>query len=457
LLRIGPLDYNQTSNFPELRARLSELAASGNFEAATKSLHASLVSKGMTFEGKKYSYNPSPLLISHADALAICSKSSALARVLDKVGEMYVKMREVREFFGTYASLEELTMVDVPYRPIAHLNRFDTVWLGGSRFKVLEPNCCCPAGVTSNALTRQAWQSVPAFRDLTSGFDVIDFPIDDLSTFAKSLCGMARNYGHSDTVALANYNGSFTFELDHIVDSFQNLGCKAVIADLSEFSFRDGSLMVGGERVGLVYNKLDQLMFRQGFKHLDYFAAYAKQAFLSINSFRAQIILEDKAVLALLHDTDFNGLFDVEERRLIADHIPWTAYVRDRITTHPTEGSINLLDYARVEQDGLVLKPTNETRGAGVTIGRSVTREIWARLLDNAVDGDWIVQEFCELPVSPTICPGDDGRFVVRDWQYSLDIFMLGGNPIGLTSRSNEGNIINVGSGGMRRPVCVVA
>jgi len=50
----------------------------------------------------------------------------------------------VREYFDRYSSLEPLTTVDVPYRPIAHLNRFDTAWLGGDRFKVLERTAVVP-------------------------------------------------------------------------------------------------------------------------------------------------------------------------------------------------------------------------------------------------------------------------------------------------------------------------
>jgi len=436
--------------------KLDELVRSGGFKGAVEELHGALVALGMTFEGQTYSYNPVPLLIPAADARGICREAEGLAGILDRIGALYKSEKGVRAFFASYASLEPITMVEVAYRPIAHLNRFDTVWLGGDRFKVLEPNCCCPAGVTSNAITRRAWRSVPAFNDLISEYEIVDYPIDDLTTFAASLKDLTLRHKGAGAIALANYKGCFTFELDFIAAALEMQGCEVVVADLADFTYRNGRLCKDKVEVDLVYNKLDQLMLRDGFNHLEYFKAYKDQAFVCVNSFRSQIILEDKAVLAFLSDPEFGALFDSHERALIAAHIPWTAYVKDRVTTHPAEGQVSLLRFILDSQDDLVLKPANQTRGAGVTLGRSVGRDTWKSLVMSALNGEWVVQQYCELPVSPSVTSSNDGHCSVQDWQYSLDIFMLGGRAIGLTSRSNRGDIINVGSGGMRRPVCVV-
>ena len=440
----------------ELRQRLERLVSTGAFRNANGALHRALVASGMTFEGRSYSYNPAPLLIEENDATAILRKAEQLAAVLDKVGALYGAAPGVREFFGSYASLEAITMVDVPYRPIAHLNRFDTVWLGGDRFKVLEPNCCCPAGVTSNAITRRAWRSVPEFNALIADHEIIDYPIDDLMTFAASLREMASRHGRSGLIVLANYRGCFTFELDYILATLKAQDCKAAIADIADFTYSNGRLLLGGDEVSLVYNKLDQLMFRDGFDHLDYFRAYRDGAFVCVNSFRSQIILEDKAVLAFLSDPAYAGMFDLRERSVIDEHIPWTSYVRDRKAIHRDAGEVDLIDFILENRAGLVLKPTNQTRGAGVTIGAAVAPERWKELVAAACGGEWIVQEYCELPVSASVSSAADGTCSVQDWQFSLDIFMLGGRAIGLTSRSNQGEVINVGSGGMRRPVCVI-
>ena len=452
----GSTQFDQTTAISRLRNSLQELVSSGRFVDAHAELHRMLVASGMTFEGRTYAYNPAPLLIAEADANAICGRAEELARILDKVGALYGSERSVRRYFDCYSSLEPLTTVDVPYRPIAHLNRFDTAWLGGDRFKVLEPNCCCPAGVTSNALTRRAWRSVPAFNDLISDYRIVDYPIDDLTTFAASLKEMARRHGKPGVIALANYKGCFTFELDFIVATLQAQGCEAVIADIADFTYRNGRLLLNGAEVSLVYNKLDQLMFRDGFDHLDYFKAYRDGAFVCINSFRSQIVLEDKAVLAFLCDGEHAGLFDRREKSIIDAHIPWTAYVRDKRVVHPAAGSVNLVSFMMEHRKDLVLKPTNQTRGAGVSIGRAVEPAAWQEMIRSACGGEWIVQEYCELPQSPSVGLTEDKHYSVEDWQYSLDIFMLGGRAIGLTSRSNQGDIINVGSGGMRRPVCVI-
>ncbi len=437
------------------RDELQALAASGGLPQALERLGTALQAAGMSFEGRAYYYNPAPLLISEHDAVQLCRKAEGLAAILEHVGRLYAEEDAVRLFFRSYASLEGLTLAGYPLASQLHLNRFDTVWQGGGNFKVLEPNCCCPAGVTSNAMTRRAWRSVPEFARLVAPLSVVEYPIDDETSFASSLAQLARSWtADAPFVALANYRGSFTFELDWLRDILRDLGCRSAIADLADFRFANGKLMLGDEVVDLVYNKLDQLMLRERYDHLPYFDAYRRQTFIAVNSFRSQIILEDKAVLALLSDERFGQYFTAAERALITDHIPWTRYVRDEDVTHP-DGVANLLRLARGLQGDLVLKPTNQTRGSGIVIGRDVSAAEWDAGLVAAVGGEWIVQEYCALPIAPGIAQHGPEP-AVEDWSYSLDIFVVAGEAIGLTSRSNANGVINVGSGGMRRPVCVV-
>jgi uncharacterized circularly permuted ATP-grasp superfamily protein len=452
----------ETASIAETRelvhGRLSELVESGRFGAAFEDLEGALRRRGMSFEGKRYVYNPAPLLIPKSDAVQIAQRAQALAAVFDKVGHLYTKSAEVRSFFPTYQSVERLAMVDVPYSPSAHLNRFDTVWLGGADFKVLEANCACPAGVTSNAVTRAAWRTVPGFQGLLDGLTIVDSPIDDEHTFAGSLKTLATTHrgAAEPTVALVNYDGEYTFELDFIQAALERLGCRAILADISELRHRGDRLVHGDRVVDLTYNKFDPLKLRNGYEQHEYLRAYAAGSFVCVNAFRAQLILEDKAVLALLYDPRFGHLFDPGEREVISAHIPWTSYVREGRGHHPRAGEIDLVPFLIESRKSLVLKPTNQTRGAGVTIGAGVTEQEWRTLISAALGGEWIAQEYCPLPASPSVT-SQEGQFRVEDWRYSLDIFMIGGRCAGLTSRSNRSDVINVGSGGMRRPVFVVA
>jgi uncharacterized circularly permuted ATP-grasp superfamily protein len=441
-----------------VRHRLTELAQSGRFGSAFCELTRALAGRGMSFEGKNYVYNPAPLLIAESDALEISRRAEALAGVFEKVGRLYSTHADTRAFFSGYEKLERLALVDVPYSPMAHLNRFDTAWFGGSDFKVLEANCACPAGVTSNAITRAAWRSVRDFASLLEGLEIADSPIDNEHTFAASLKTLASTHRNTlePTIGLANYNGEYTFELDFLEFALKRLGCRTVMADLSMFHHYGAQLRCGDHVVDLVYNKLDPLKLRDGYEHLDYFRAYAGAAFVCVNGFRSQIILEDKAVLALLHDRSFAHLFDPTEKALITAHIPWTTYVREGRQTHPSWGEIDLVPFLIERREQLVLKPSNQTRGIGVTVGAGVGEVEWRALISAAVGGEWVVQEYCPLPCSPTAV-AREGRFRMEDWRYSLDIFMFGGRCAGLTSRSNRGDVINVGSGGMRSPVFVVA
>ena len=84
-------DHSQTDRAvttADISDKLEQLVSSGRFQAANARLHRALVASGMTFEGRRYSYNPAPLLISAADATAICRRAEGLAAILDKVAAL---------------------------------------------------------------------------------------------------------------------------------------------------------------------------------------------------------------------------------------------------------------------------------------------------------------------------------------------------------------------------------
>lgn len=94
-------------------------------------------------------------------------------------------------------------------------------------------------------------------------------------------------------------------------------------------------------------------------------------------------LLGDKRNLALLAQHGESDLFDAEERRLIADHVPWSRSLTEEHTTWHGE-RVRLLGFARAHRQSLVLKPAGGYSGIDVHIGSVTEPERRRRLLEEA-------------------------------------------------------------------------
>jgi hypothetical protein len=117
------------------------------------------------------------------------------------------------------------------------------------------------------------------------------------------------------------------------------------------------------------------------------------------NDFRCKIP-HVKAFFAVLTDAKNAALFSTEERELIRRHVPWTRVVQD-VKSEYNGKPIELLKYIWKRQKDLVLKPSDEYGGMGVTLGWGTDASRWERAIEEALPGGkkakahgcWIVQE----------------------------------------------------------------
>jgi len=108
--------------------------------------------------------------------------------------------------------------------------------------------------------------------------------------------------------------------------------------------------------------------------------------------------------------------FGADDRRLFRRHVLWTRLLADRRTTLPHDKEGDLLEYARLNRDLLVLKPNRAYGGTGVMIGPATEQTDWEAALQKAVisandpENSWVVQTATRLPVHEFPVVGPDGR-----------------------------------------------
>jgi hypothetical protein len=149
--------------------------------------------------------------------------------------------------------------------------------------------------------------------------------------------------------------------------------------------------------------------------------------------------------------------FTAAERWCFQHHILWTRVLTERRTTLPSGELGELLEYARREREGLVLKPSRGYGGEGVVLGHTLGASEWEQALDAALADEelWVVQRLAQIPVLEVPTLGFDG--VLRpETYYHVMGFASGPAELGILARASQRQVVNVAQGGGMCAVMIV-
>jgi hypothetical protein len=223
--------------------------------------------------------------------------------------------------------------------------------------------------------------------------------------------------------------------------------------------FDGQKLSAHGKKIDLVYRRvlINDIVAKPG-ECAALVSAYTANAVCVANSLRCKIP-HVKTFFAVLTDERNNALFSPPERKIIANHIPWTRVVADVRTTRHGE-SVDLLALMREERENLVLKPSDEYGGTGVTLGWETSESAWDAAIQAAISSPgpenngacWIVQERIPIrrEVFPYITANGDVEF--RDMLVDFAPYLFRGKLAGYLTRLSATGLANVTSGGGQIP-----
>ena len=141
--------------------------------------------------------------------------------------------------------------------------------------------------------------------------------------------------------------------------------------------------------------------------------------------------------------------FTPEERWCFQHHILWTRVVAERRTTLPNGESGDLLEYARREREGLVLKPSRGYGGEGVLLGHTLGSSEWEEALNAALADEelWVLQRLAQIPVLEVPTLGADGELRPETFYHVMG---FASSPTGLAvlARASQRQVVNVAQGG---------
>jgi hypothetical protein len=345
---------------------------------------------------------------------------------------------------------ERTLALEDPRIPPSPVSRLDAFFESGTgRLLFTEYNAETPAGSAYHDALSELFLSIPAARPFLKSHLLRPLPARHQVLHAL-LSSYAEWSGRRETPVIGILDWSEVPTRSEFLlyqDFFEAMGVRCVVADVRSCTLERGRLVADGTPIDLIYKRvlIGELVGREGMDH-PIVRAVRSGTVCMVNPFRCKI-LHKKASLAVLSDERNAGLFSEEERRAIANHIPWTRIVEERRTGHDGE-TIDLLPWIERQQDRLVLKPNDEYGGTGIVLGWEVDAGTWSSAIRKALQEPHIVQERIALP-EESFPSWVDGRLVHASRIVDTAPFVFGGAYVeGCLTRVSTAALVNVTAGG---------
>lgn len=287
---------------------------------------------------------------------------------------------------------------------------------------------------------------------LEHGRDIRELLMQDILEHLQAIGRSATNICFIDP----KYAGSGPEEQEALARYYHDRhGLKVMHADPAELSLYRGEVTYNGDPVDLGYRDYAVLelveLAKTGVDVAPMKALFKQNRMIS--SIAAE--LDQKSCWEVLTDPQFmQKYFSADERQVFRRHILWTRIVSDRSTLLPDGQTSGLLDFARRDQEHLVLKPNRSYGGEGVAIGHLLTKEEWERALEKALADPqrWVLQSLANIPVSEFPILGPDGKMHLEPF-YTVMGFAATKFGLAILGRASQKQVVNVAQ---RGGLCVV-
>ena len=401
-----------------------------------------------------------PFFLSPEDEARVCSVAETIAELGERVVVAAMENRHIFDQLHLREEEERLARIPVGFGPASTASRLDAFLLPDS-LKFAEYNGESPAGAGYAETLAEIFNELPMMGPFARKYEVHRYSLS--TKLLEALLQSYRDWGGSapkPQIAIVDWEEVPTWsEFEILQARFEKMGVPTLIADPRHLEWDGKSLTVEDKRIDLVYRRvlINDIVAKPG-ECSALVKAYAAEAVCVANNFRCKIP-HVKAFFAVLTDEQNGALFSLSERELIREHIPWTRVVADVQTAHYGE-HVELLALIRKARENLVLKPSDEYGGSGVTLGWETSEAAWDEAIERALtakNGAWIVQE--RIPIRREIFPyiAQAGRVDYRDMLVDFAPYLFRGKLSGFLTRLSSTGLANVTSGGGQVPAFRVA
>jgi uncharacterized circularly permuted ATP-grasp superfamily protein len=396
-----------------------------------------------------------PFFLSPADEERVRTVAETIAELGERVAAAALEDKNLFVQFHLRPEEERLARMHAGYGRASTASRLDAFLLPES-LRFAEYNGESPAGAGYAEALAEIFRELPVMDKFAQMYEVHSYPLS-----AKLLDALVMNYldwggsSKKPQIAIVDWKDVPTVsEFEILQKRFERMGIPTLIADPRELEWDGKSLTAQDKKIDLVYRRvlINDIVAKPA-ECSALVKAYSANAVCVANNFRCKIP-HVKAFFAVLTGEQNGALFSHGERELIRKHIPWTRVVSDVETAHYGQ-PIELLAFIRKERENMVLKPSDEYGGSGVTLGWETSEAAWDAAIELALlakNGVWIAQE--RIPIRREIFPyiTQAGKVDYRDMLVDFAPYLFRGKLSGFLTRLSATGLANVTSGGGQVP-----
>ncbi|HVM74512.1 MAG TPA: hypothetical protein VMT75_02645 [Candidatus Saccharimonadales bacterium] len=401
-----------------------------------------------------------PVFLSPEDEQRLRSVAEAIVEIAERITRLAIEDSTLFQQFHLRPEEERLVRLKPGPGPASTASRLDAFLLPES-LKFTEYNGESPAGPGYSETLSEIFRELPVMEEFKKRFEVHAYPLS-----AKLLDALITTYvdwggkTKRPQMAIVDWREVPTWsEFEILKTRFEKMGIPVVLADPRDLEFDGAKLVAHGKTIDLLYRRvlMNDIVARP--KECEALVrAYESGKLCVANNFRCKIP-HVKAFFAVLTDDKNGKYFSPEEQELIQRHVPWTRVVENVKTTHEGK-SVALLEFIRKNQKHLVMKPSDEYGGMGVTLGWEVDKAHWEKTIEQALPtgkghreyGCWIVQE--RIPMRRGEFPfiGEGHKVDFRNMLVDFAPYIFRGRVAGFLTRLSATSLANVTSGGGQIP-----
>ena len=416
--------------------------------------------------GLKFGANPlanvlRPHLISIDQYWSLRTGSSLVATAAQKLAEAMLRDKALRAAVALTPAEERLIAIDPGYPDASAHSRMDTfISPDGQTLQFVEYNAESPAAIAYEDGLSEVFLELPVMQQFASRYRVTTLATRHRLLTTLLWAWKNAQIAHPPAVAILDWNDLPTrYEFVLFQRYFAENGLDSIICTPDDLVFHDGRLFARAGRsnnnyqgdfpISIVYKRVltAELLTHYGDAFFDHplYHAYASRAVCMVNSFRAKL-LHKKAIFALLTDESLQSAFSENEQAAIRRCVPWTRMLTNGPTVHQGQ-AYNLLAFARLNREQLILKPNDDYGGRGITVGWESTPAEWESALATALTAPYVIQERVQVAYEdyPAFV---EGKLDLSRRLVDSDPFIFGSDVQGCLSRLSKMALLNVTAGG---------
>lgn len=362
-----------------------------------------------------------------------------MASIGHKVTAKFLEDPDYRASFHFSKALEDLILIDPGYTTPVPVGRYDIFYNGDGDFQFCELNTDGSSAMNEDRVLGKLLLKSKAMEAMAGDWEIARYPL--FRPLVEALTGEYKRLKGKlpQTVAIVDFEDKMTEkEFRHFHEVFEKEGFDCTLTDPRTMEYREGVLYgtdpyTGREAaIDLVYRRMVTSDFLDRIDQCqDFLQAYKDQAFISMGSFRSQI-MHAKTIFKVLHDPETLEMLSPMERDFVKAHVPLTK----EILTQEDK------DRVKAEKDDWILKPYNSYASQGILLGREHSREEWAKIVDDLAFDEYIYQEYIDVDPTPFLYM-EDYEFKLGDFGHVIGLFMYMEEFAGVYARIGQSGIIS--------------